>query len=168
MSLQEYLKDSQMIELAIIENGGEISLEMEEFLTKVNLDIAESVDRTHMTLDRFDNAVTYWKSKASEYSRIASSLENAHKRLKDRIKSVMRDAGKTDLIGVEYRYKLSKLKPVVKLIEEDVPKEYFKEKITLVPDKERIRQDLELGVPVAGAILEESFALRPYPNKGDK
>lgn len=168
MSLHESIKDSQSLELAIIENGGELTPELETALTAISLDVAESVDRTHFALDRIENAAGYWKAKAAEYKKISDSLETAHDRLKGYIKGVMVESGKTDLTGVEVRYRLSRAKPKVVIDEAKLAPAYFKEKITLVPEKERIKQDLELGVPVDGARLEESFTLRAYPNKGDK
>lgn len=168
MSLHESVKDSHSLELAIIENGGELTPELEASLTQISLDVAESVDRTHFALDRIENAVGYWKAKAAEYKKIADSLDTAHDRMKNYIKAVMADSGKSDLVGVEVRYKLSRAKPKVVIDEDKLAPAYFKEKLTLVPEKERIKQDLELGVPVDGARLEESFTLRAYPNKGDK
>jgi hypothetical protein len=47
--------------------------------------------------------------------------------------------------------------------ESKIPKEYMKEIVETVLDKDRLKEDLAIG-PIEGAKLEESFALKTYVN----
>lgn len=166
LSLIDAIKRTNDIELELCQSGGEISAELDERLTEINLDFAASIDATAMMLSRLDMSAEYWKLKAQESAKVAAGLAKAHERLKFHVKQIMQLSEKKELVGLEHRYVLSRAKPRLIIDETVLPAELLKEKITLVPDKSKIEAKLELGEEVAGARLELSFSLRSYPAKG--
>lgn len=165
-TLSEILRQSQDLEQAIIEAGGELSPQMAEALIAVDLNLADKVDATDVMFTRLEMAASYWSTKAEQYKRISKGLEGAQKQLKEHVKAVMLASGKTEAAGIDVRFKLQKTRAAL-VLDESVPLSdgYTKTTVLISPDQEKIRTDLELGVPVAGATLKPSWALRSYATK---
>lgn len=165
LKLAEFISQAAAIERALIESGGEIGPNLEKELLEIDLSKREAIDGVQLTLDRLESVGDYWKARAESYARIATSIEQSARKLKNHVKTLMAASGEHELLGLEWRLKLCAAKPKMVVDESVLPKEYFKEKVTLVPDKSRIEEDLKLGVPVPGASLEAVHTLRTYPNK---
>jgi Siphovirus Gp157 len=165
LKLADFITHASQIEKSLIESGGEISPELERELLIIDLTKREAVDSVQTTLERLEVMSDYWATKAENYAKIAKSLSFAQQKLKNYVKSLMAASGDAELTGLDWRLKLCPSKAKMVLNEDELAKEYFKEKVTMVPDKTRIEEDLKLGVPVPGAALEPVFTLRVYPNK---
>jgi hypothetical protein len=151
------------LEQAILENNGEITEVMEKAIAEVNLDLAEKIDATDIVLSRIKMSSGFWMERADKLYAVAKGLEELHKQLNNHIKNVMAQSGKTELIGNDVCFKLAKTKPALEVDEAKLDPKYFRVKVA--PDQEKIRTDIELGVPVEGARLRDSFALRTTVNK---
>ena len=110
---------------------------------------------------------TYWKEKAEKYKAIAKGCDNARERLKDNLKFAAGILGTDELKGIDVKFKVSTLKPKM-IIESALDTKYFVQVITSVPDKEKLRKDLDAGVEVFGAHLEDVRSIRQLVNKGGK
>lgn len=164
-TLVQQLEEASRLEAMLVESGGELTPEIEQRLLTVDLNVAARVDAVHTLLARFETAADYWTERGNESLQVADSLKSAARRLKDHVKRIMVDTGRTDLPGEAIRYKLSNAKAKLIVNEQELEPEYFKEKVVRAPDQEKIRADLDLGVPVKGAVLEPVYTLRNYPNK---
>jgi predicted kinase len=161
-------RDQAEIVAQIIENGGELTAELEREVELIDLNRAQEVDSLHMTLELMGHYKTFWEAKELEAAKIRRSLEKLHERYRYFIKSVMIASGTEELHGNEYRYKLSKLSPKVvieELAEQALIETYGKEVTKVVLDKDRLKEDLEAGVPVEGAKMQDVHSLRSYPQK---
>jgi hypothetical protein len=165
LRLAEFVTQIAVIEKNIIESNGELSPELEKQLLQIDLSKREAVDSVQITLDRLEALSDYWKRRADGYTRVSKSLEISAAKLKRHVKDIMAASGTEDLYGLEWRLKLCPAKPKVVVNEETLPREYLKEKITFVPDKGRIEEEIKMGVPIEGVTLEPVYTLRSYPNK---
>lgn len=153
------------LELAIIDSGGVISPELEAQIFSLDLNRAEAIDMARALLGRISSASEHWKARATEMYNVAKGLSLLEVRYKNYIKDLMIDARVSDIYGAEYRFKLSELKPKAVFNDAELPREFLKEIIDYVPDREKILDALTTGVEVPGARLEPVHSLRQYPNK---
>lgn len=156
------------IEQQVIEQSSEMNADFMQDCIEINLDFAASIDATAVMCSRLDMSADYWKTKADQAYKISKSLERAKEFIRSHIKDAMISQEKKELLGNEHRYVLSRTKPKLSIDEAVLPKEFLKEKVTLVPDKTAIEAELEKGSEVAGAKFEPCFALRTYPNKMER
>lgn len=156
----------EMAELTaqLIENRGELTPVLEEAMGVTSQELATKCDRYAFFLDRLDNEAELWAEKAAEYSRVSKSCKALKERLHGNIKAAMTALGQSDLEGNEIRFKLSKLPPKLVLEEGSLPSAYKMAVTEYVPDKERIKHDLGVGITIDGAKMEPVFSLRKYPN----
>ncbi len=78
----------------------------------------------------------------------------------------MADSDKKEIRGKSFRFSVSPSKGKLVIDDESKLGDYKREVKELVLDKDRVKQDLELGVPVEGAHIEKGYTLRKYPIKG--
>lgn len=161
-------KESVDLVKMIVEAGGEITPELEEQLQVNEEGLAAKVDGYVVIIDKFEHEADFFKARAEQLLAISKQLNNSAKRLKERIKYVMIDSQKHEFCGNDSRFKLAKGKDKLIIDEANVLPSYKVEKVTLVPDKERIKTELELGEDLEFARIEPSFTLRVYANKGGK
>jgi len=163
------LYQADKIEQMLIDSGGEVTPEI-ELEMKVNpATITDLIDIKYISLERMESSIEFFEKKEQEFKAIRLSLANAKKYIQDSIKQYMIESGKDDLMGQEYRFKLSKGKPTVNVLrEEALSPTYFKTKTETTVDKALIFDDLKKGIPVEGCVLEESYTLRKSINKGGK
>jgi uncharacterized protein YxjI len=153
------------IEIAAVE-GKDLSAFDAGF--ELDLSNAEAVEAYSLLASQLEARQEFYAKQAEEMDAIAKQIGGVLTRYNTFVKKVMSDAGTTDLTGVSFRYKLTTVKPRLVVEDETKLSEYTKTETKVVLDKERIKQDLELGVPVEGARLEQSHSLRKYPIKGLK
>ena len=160
------------LEHKIFANGGELTPEIEAFLNEIeahklqnSLDLADKVDSYVSILKRFDSTETLLKERAAVYTNAAKTFSLTAKNLKDRLKLCMEAMGITDLEGNSVRFKLSNAAPVLQIDEALLPQEYLEQIITYKPNKERIKQDLEMGAVIIGCSLVPNKSLRNYIRK---
>lgn len=168
-SIQQSLEHATKIENMLIESGGEITPEIEQELSFGAKSLEETVDLRFMSLERINKSIEYYKEKAEQFLKIASSLDKSSDFISNSIKQFMVDNQKKELIGTDYRFMISPSKPKLNIIDESlINGVYKKEKIETVLDKDSIKEDLVKGIPVDGCELVEGFTLRKYVNKGGK
>lgn len=148
----------------LTENGGELSEVLEQAFDCTGQELQLKADRYAFFMERLDAEADFWKAKADAYSKVAKSCKTLKERLKENIKGAMHMLGTDEIEGGEYRFKLSRLAPKLVIQEELLP-DNFKMVVTeTVPDKEKIKAELEIGTEIPGAKHEMVFSLRPYLN----
>jgi len=144
------------------ESQGEITPEIEALMNITSAELVAKLDSYQFILERLDLEQQFAKDKAAQWSKVAKTFDSAKSRLKENIKEAMKQMQTTELVGEESRFVLTPVKPALNITEEDLTDSYKMIVQTTVPDKEKIRADLEMGVAVPGARLEQGFALRSY------
>lgn len=168
-SLYEIVAQAQVIERAIAESGGELSPELEQALTQIDLSLTEKVEGYAQIMDRLESVSTYWAGKAAELSKISKGCSTVAAKIKDRLKQGMVELGKDEVFGESIRFKLTPTKG--SLVISDASKltdEYLMIETKKIPDKEKIRAQLESFGDVPGASLEGGYQLRKYAVKAGK
>jgi hypothetical protein len=149
------------LENEILDNGGELTPELELSLEITEKNLIEKVDKYVYLIDRLEMGAEFFKAKQEEAAKLKKSYESTIDNLKERLKFAMKTLNTNELRGLEYCYKLAKSKPKVKIENpESLPMEFVREKISYEPDKEKIFAALESGVQIENCKLEESFSLR--------
>ncbi len=149
------------LENEILDNGGELTPELELSLEITEKNLLEKVDKYVYLIDRLESGVEFFKAKQDEAAKLKKSYESTIDNLKERLKFAMKTLNTNELRGLEYSYKLAKSKSKVKIENiETIPMEYVREKITYEPDKEKIFAALEIGLQISGATLENTYSLR--------
>lgn len=168
-SLFSITRQTQELVEHLVENGGELTEEMESALTVNEKQLATKVDGYAHFLDRLDLEQDFFKRRAEMYLQVAKSLANMKKQLQGNLKYCLVSLQEQEVVGNEFRFKLSKARPKISIESEDkIPKDYFKEEVVSRLDKEMLRASLERGVPIEGVSLEKNYSLRKYLNKGKK
>tara|TARA_R110000868_G_scaffold62962_3_gene189938 strand:- start:1103 stop:1594 length:492 start_codon:yes stop_codon:yes gene_type:complete len=160
--LKQLIQMSTEIETSAIDG-------IEQEPLNIELSNPDSVEAYQFISQNLEQRSEYYKAQADELYKIAKTIENVSKRYDAFVKKVMVDSGVDEIHGKTFRFKLTSVKP--KMVVDDeaaLMATYSKTKTEVVLDKERAKQDLELGVPVDGAHLEQSYSLRKYPIKGLK
>jgi hypothetical protein len=158
-------QEAMQLSQAILEAGGELTPEVEAALTANTQALVTKLDGYVYIQDRLEMEAAHWKTRAEQCMSVSRTYSSARERLRESVKRVMIEMDQTDLRGSEHRFKLVKSKPRLVINEAEIPAEYQMQVTTMVPDKERIREDLEMGATIPGARFEESFRLTDYVNK---
>lgn len=164
-SLPLIVAEMSVILNQIVEAGGELSPEMETAFDNLGGQLQTKTDSYAFFMDRLDNEADFWKAKADSYLKVSRACANLKGRLNDSIKLAMRQLDTDEVKGNDMRFKLSKLAPKLVLEESALPAEYKMVVTTMVPDKERIKEDLGNKVEIPGATLEPVYSLRKYANR---
>lgn len=173
-SLYQLVNDSRSIDDLMSETGGEITdeqieLTISRWMSEVNSGLAEKVDSYEFKQRALESNIESFKMYAQMFSSSKKSLERLSAALKDRMKESILALGQTQLKGVLFTYKLVNSKPSVVILDESkIPAVYVREKMVIEIDKDKLRHDLEHGIEVPGAQLEQGFQLRVSTNKGGK
>lgn len=167
-SLQAIISEVALIEHTLLETSGEITPEIEKLLEVKELQLPEKIDACANIVERFEMIEELYKKKAQDLLKIAKASAAISERIKENIKEGMKVLKTNHVYGIDYRYTLSPSKPSVVVEDESKIDGCYKvtEVITKI-DKNKIVEDLKLGVPVLGAKLQENFSLRKYLNRGD-
>ena len=151
------------IENEILDNGGELTPELELDLAITEKNLLEKVDSYAYLIDRLEMGVEFFKAKQDEANKLKKSYEITIERLKERLNYSMEELNTNELKGSEYCFKQVRSKSKVEIIDADsLPMEYIREKLSYEPDKDKIFKDLEKGKIISGVVLKETKSLRKY------
>lgn len=165
-TLLELVTAGQNMTRSIIENGGELTPDLEKALSMVEIEVPAKIDQYVEVLDRLDMEEVYWKSKAKERTAIAKGCANASKRLRDTLRSTMKVFDFKEIFGNDYRFLLTT--SAAKLVVENeslIPQEFKMQVTEWVLDKEKIKSALKDKIEIPGVSLEQKGTLRKYVNK---
>ncbi len=142
--------------------------EMEGIDEETKLDTLESIDWTEQFEEKVENTVKVIKNKEAEKKQLKEEIDRLtarHKsidsditRLKTGLQGAFEITGHDKVKTLLFTVSLAKNQPSVVVDEELLPKKYFV--ITKKPDKNAIKELLNAGKKVKGAVLQESRSLR--------
>ncbi|AGZ23783.1 siphovirus Gp157 family protein [Streptococcus suis] len=142
--------------------------EMEGIDEETKLDTLESIDWTEQFEEKVENTVKVIKNKEAEKKQLKEEIDRLTARYKSidsditRLKTGLQGAfeitGHDKVKTLLFTVSLAKNQPSVVVDEELLPKKYFV--ITKKPDKNAIKELLNAGKKVKGAVLQESRSLR--------
>ena len=158
----ELIHASNEITERIMEAEGELTPEIQAYLNFTIEEFKAKLDQYAHVMKRLEMEAVYVHDESARLSAISDRLQGAKDAIKARAKLLMRAAFTNELIGDSVKMTLS-IRPSAKLVVDPLllPPEFFKEKITLVPDKELIAQTIKDGVDVPGAHFEDIETLTP-------
>lgn len=162
--LKDLVQKSCDIETAAAE--GRDLVEFEQQMLQINLNDPHSVEAFNFLSISLENRAEFYKKEAEEFLSIAKKLSSLSKKHSEFLKNIMADSDKKEIRGKSFRFTISPSKGKLVIDDESKLTEYTREVKEIVLDKDRVKQDLELGVPVEGAHIESGFTLRKYPIKG--
>ncbi len=162
-TLTQIRETNRLIESILESDDGLITPEIEAMMNEVALAEPEKIDSYYHIMKRIEAEESYLKDREAELRSARKALENNRERLKNNLKFHMEQTQQTEVSGNEYRFKLAGSKPRLVIDESKVPDQYKVEVIERVIQKDRIKEDLDMGIAVEGASLEASYSLRPYP-----
>lgn len=167
-SLTDIIHDFSNILLALDENGGEYTDEIENRLDELELDTADKVDSYDWLIAEMKAQVEVFKSRADDNLRAMKACKAVVDRLKNNLKYYCEALGVDEIKGHAIRYKLSNTKPRLEIDESELPEDFFNTRLVREPAKDEIRKNLEQGRHVPGAVFVPNMALRRYTNTGVK
>lgn len=160
-SLITMTKELNELELKLLESEGELSPEMETQIASLSNDLAHKIDSYDLIVSGMKKRAEFYKFKADQFNKANRTITNFIEALKDNLKKVLPQFENSEVRGEHSYYKL--VTAGKKLIIDDESKLPSKYKITVsevVPDKELIKSNLEDGIEVEGAHLENIIQLR--------
>lgn len=170
-TLQSIVQDHKSLDELMIEQGGELTDEQQEqivdsWMNEIKQNIATKADNYQYRMNTLENASESLRARAKMMASAAKVLENMQDGLKVRMKLAMQEIGVTELIGNDFKFKLSESKPSVQIIDSSkIPAQYTREKIVIDYNKDEIKEALQNGAVIDGACLQTSFTLRVSVNK---
>lgn len=165
-TLIELTNESRDLVTILMQNGGELTPELEKELQDVTYSLTHKVDSYFEIISRAENESRYWKQREMEAAGIRKACENVVVRLRSYIKAGLITLQKQSVEGNFNRFFLRKSKASLKIINEsEIPPMYFEETVVRTLNKEKLRYDMENGILISGAILEESYSLNDAPVK---
>jgi hypothetical protein len=148
-----------------LENDDELFEVKSDDVTQLSHWKPEAIDLAVLTCDQMEAIGEALKKRGDEMKKAGQARINAVKNFKEALKGQMRQDGSDELIGNDFRLCVQKTKPKMVIENESaIPEAYRVTRTVTEVDETRLRQDLELGVPVDGARLEMSGSLRIRPN----
>lgn len=165
-SLTNILNEITELEIAIIDNDGEIPLELIDREIIAVIEKKEKVAAYDFKIQKLESSVSVFKAKADEYYKYAKYISNTIDRIHEHLKFTMQQRGLSEISGDDVRYKLVPTNPALNIIPDKIP-EYYKHQVTTTEiDKAKIKQDLIDGIVIEGAELKHGVSLRKYKNRG--
>jgi len=158
-------KPNDEFSLVSIESDDELFETPEGDVTALGTWAPAAIDRSVFVSDQIEAVGEILKKRGQEMVKAGQSRINWVKSFKEALKGQMKQDGSTELVGIDWRLCVQPTK--AKLIIEDesqIPESYKRTRTVIEIDQEALRQDLEMGVPVAGAKLEMNGSLRIRPN----
>ena len=163
--LKDLMAKTNAVEAAVID-GDDLS-PLEQGMFQVDLNDPQSIECYTFLIKNLESRFGFYQSQADENQVIASKIKGLVGRYKKFMQGVMIDSNTKEVFGKSLRYQLQTPK-TTKLVIDDESKlgDYLKEQIKLVLDNAAIKSDLENGVALEGAHLEQTVKLATYPIKG--
>lgn len=170
LTLYQLTEEQQLIEDLLIENGGELTPEIEEALNANQLALSEKVDGYNCILRKFEGAETAIDAEIKRLTALKKTAQNAQKSLKSHIASAMIEHGIQKLEGnlckISFRRSeavditdaaLADLDIVAEKVAADLPN-YVK--VELSYNKTKIKELIKAGSAVPGASIKDNYSLQ--------
>lgn len=173
-SLAEMISQAVSLESQIVvaaeQNAGEIDAVLDGLLAELTTAIETKVDRYKFVMERLEIGAETMANEADKFYAASAALQNAAKRLKERLKETMVVTGQKELLGQLWKFTLSQNPDRLEVNMKDFlswpsAREYSTPVEMLQPNKDMIRDALQAGAEIPGCRLVPSTTLRQLINK---
>lgn len=161
-TLSVLVAESEEILSKIIENGGELTPELDQSIQANATDIRSKVDNYCYVLESLKTRNEYAIHRMKQWESIASNCERAIDNIKSRLKHAMETLVLPDIHGFEYSLRLVVNPPAVVIDDEaKLPLEFVSTEVKSVTkiDKRAILDAIKEGREVPGASVERAKRL---------
>lgn len=151
---QEYLKLFQEVD----EETGEIDekklIAIQANFEEAALNRAAWIKNLELQAESMGHALDNLKERKNK-------LEKKIKRQRDILLNNMQDFGRNEIAGICFDIKLKMNRASTTIFDESLLEEkYFRERISRAPNLEMIKKDIENGIDVPGAVIENKLSLQ--------
>jgi len=168
-TLKDLLFQLAEIESTLSTSGGELSPELEGYLETLHKNYITKVDQYAFILDRLESNAAFWKVQEAEVKARREALEAAVEKFRDRIKETMLTNNIKILEGNEVRITISPTKGKVILTNDKSALDLYGEQVVTTKIKlDKIREDLENGIDLKVAKIEQTYSMKIKKSKGVK
>lgn len=136
--------------------SGELTPEIEEAMSLVDLRTPTLVDATGRFIDKIQSSIEYWKRQEEESKKVRQGLECVLGRVKEKVLSLVDEPLEGERVKISKQLSPGRLE----IDESKLHPQFMLEVRTLVPDKERIKNLLKEGALIEGANLVKEYSLR--------
>lgn len=160
-TLKDLLDQRMSLDDQIEAAYGELTPEMEEEITKIEITLPEKIDRYCGLIDRLSQDLILFEDKAQKYFSRATAIKNLKTKLNDNIKHQMIARNIIKLEGFNEVFTITKGKPTVVIEQAAIlPRAYIETTITEKPKKNDLREAMERGEIFSNVSLQPTFVLR--------
>lgn len=149
---QEYLSIAQQL----IDNGGEVTEELQAAIAINEADLQTKSTNYSFVIKQMEGDVEIIDKEMARLTKLKKARNNSIERLESAIKQAMEfyqiEEIKTPLIKINFRKSKQVIVNDAKLLDTKYIKITTSESI----DKVKIKEDIEAGLPVTGAVLQEN------------
>ena len=137
------------------ENEGELTPELEQSLEIAANEFEEKSENYIKAIKNIDNDVLIIKNEIARLNELKKRKEKTSNRLKDFLQYSMRLRGVRKIDTGLFMVSLRKSKYVEIIQPEELPEDFLVKKITVAPDKKKLKEVLSKGGEIPGAVLKE-------------
>ena len=159
-SLVQIAFEYQSVLDLIMESEGEVTPEIENFLNLSGKELTEKIDAYGFILDRLELEEVNLKNKLDVLRKKKTTTENLIDKIKSNLISVMGQMQTNRIEGDKFTFTTKPTRGIISVSDVLVlSPEFIITKTDLVADKEKIREALSAGRPVAGAVLQPGVSI---------
>lgn len=145
----------------LVENGGELTPELEQMMEGNAVELANKADRYYYLMKSLKGEAAYWKAQMDEVNKVIKGINNFEKNLKERIKYAMIESEMPKIEGNDVQFKISPIQPKLVINDPEKIPDAFKTVVQYTEiDKDKLKEALEAGEEIEGAELVENFQIR--------
>lgn len=153
MNLNELIVRSQNFMAAVVENGGEITTEMESTLD-VGLGLSDKIDGYDFILGAFESTEAQLETRLTEIKQLQKNISTSRKRLKNYLIFSMRAHGVETLTGSLVTFTLCQTPGRIEITDMQlIPEEFKRSTVTVDVDKNLLKEHIKANGEVMGAFL---------------
>ena len=159
-SLYNIQQDYMRLMADIEDNEGELTPEMDSFLTFTLNNLTEKAVSYGYCIKHFDNEIDSVYKEIERLKKIAEIKEKIQDKLKEKISFAMRQFGIEKVTNNNLTLSFRKSSQVVINDDAILPKEYIRVKVTESPDKTLLKSVLQEGKEIDGVYLLDNYNLQ--------
>lgn len=156
MNLFQITNEMQSIMNELIENGGELTPELEAMLTITESQLKEKAVNYAMVIRSMDYETNIIDEEIKRLQALKKTRQNAIERLKSALTNAMEQCGMDSIETPTNKISFRKSQSLEIIDETKVPKQYKTQVVTTKVDKNAIKQDIKNGIAVDGVELINS------------
>lgn len=151
---------SKARELSFALESGELTEELENELIINQSELQEKAINYAYVIKNFEMDIDAIDSELKRLKALKDSKQNAIDRMKESVLNAMEIYSIESVKSPTLNLSIRSSKSVEIVFAEMIPAEYLVEKITIAPDKMKIKKAIESGLAIGGAIIKENHSLQ--------